>query len=78
MNTEMILDEIRLQDIPLTITLGELCGNVSKAYQIMEFVLKGEYSCAFDIACQLLTVNDALIEQQVNKFEIQKLINKNY
>lgn len=78
MNTEMILDEIKLQDIPLMITLGELCGNVSKAYQIMEFILKGEYSCAFDTACQLLIANDALMEQQVNKSEIQKLINKNF
>ena len=69
-------DSIRVKDIPIIVRLEDLCENVGKAFRIMELIRDGKHFEAFDIAVDILKANDAIIEQQVNKEEVMKIINK--
>ena len=66
---------IRIKDIPLTATMGELALNVSKAYKVMEAISEGRTQDAFDIAREILNDNDAIIERQVDKATVMEMIN---
>lgn len=69
-------EKILIKDIPLLVTLGELGVNIQKAHKIMIAITERRYHDAFNIASEILNENDAIIESQVNKDEIMKILNR--
>ncbi|MDH6342931.1 ferritin-like protein [Parabacteroides sp. PFB2-12] len=68
--------KIRLVDIPLEVTFGEICRNVSNAYKIMQAITEGRTNDAFDLAKTILNENDAIHDRQINKQVVLDMLNE--
>ena len=68
-------EKILIRDIPVVVTLGNLCKNVSLAHKIMVAIIEKREMDAFDIAKEILNNNDALIEANIDKEALTELIN---
>lgn len=68
--------QIDIRDTPLSISLGNVCQNVSWAYRIMEAIHEGRYDEAFEIANKIFKLNDAIIDEQVDRDEVLKIIDQ--
>ena len=66
---------IRIKDIPLSVTMSELCQNVSWSYKIMQLIAGKRYNEAFDLANTILNHNNAIVSKQVDTEAVMKLIN---
>ncbi|MGV8092508.1 MAG: hypothetical protein AB2L24_11670 [Mangrovibacterium sp.] len=71
---ETQLNFIRVKDIPLDVTLGDLSANISKAYKIMAAIHEGRTVDAFNLANEILKANDAIVEQRVDKDVTRRLM----
>ncbi len=69
-------ERILIKDLPIITTLGHIGMNVSKTYKIMVAIHEGRTDDAFNLANEILEANDAIIEEQIDKEELMKLINK--
>ena len=67
-------EKILIRDIPVVITLGDLCKNVSMAYKIMVAVIEGKTLDAHSIAKEILSNNDALIEANIDIEAVKELM----
>ena len=67
-------DKILIRDIPVVITLGDLCKNVSMAYKIMVAVIEGKALDVNSIAKEILSNNDALIEANIDTEALKELL----
>jgi len=67
-------EKILINDIPLTATHGELCQICSWAHKIMQSIAAKDDTKAFYLAKDILEHTDAIIERQVDKEAIMRLI----
>jgi hypothetical protein len=72
MNDELYF--IRVKDIPLTTTVGEIATNISKAYKIMTAIHEGRNADAFNLANEILNSNDEIIEREISKETLSQLM----
>ena len=68
----------RIRDIPLIVTMGDLCLNVSMAFKIMNLIVEGKTDDAFWIASEILKNNSCIMDSQTDKEAIQKLLDKEF
>ena len=68
-------EKILIREIPIIVTLGDLCLNVSMAYDIMVAIHEGRTDEAFNLANDLLNRNDQLAEAQAPKEKVKRLLN---
>lgn len=69
------LNFIRVQDIPLTVTLGEISTNVVKANKIMIAITEGRTEDAFNLANEILNANDAIAKREIDEETVRRLMN---
>ena len=67
-------EKILIREIPVVITLDDLCKNVSMAYKIMVAVIEGKTLDAHSIAKEILSNNDALIEANIDTEALKELL----
>jgi hypothetical protein len=70
--------ELRIspRDIPIVITLGDICLNARLAFSIMEAVQNGKYDEIFNIAEQIFNHNNEIANTLVNLKELCEMIDK--
>jgi len=78
MNIRKEPPKIRLRDIPLVVTMGDLCENVSRLFEIMKLINKGRANDAFWIADDLIKKNSALIDEQIDREAVQKILDREF
>ncbi|MGV8139478.1 MAG: hypothetical protein AB2L20_30140 [Mangrovibacterium sp.] len=70
------LELIRIKDIPVDCRLEEVVLNMSKAFKIMKAIHAGRYNEAFDLAEEIVTANDLIIDQRIGREKLKEILNK--
>lgn len=68
-------ERIRIQDIPVVVSLGFLCRICKSLYDILLHINQGNANEAFNIATRLFNETDSVIDQSVDREAIQRLLN---
>ncbi len=67
-------DKILVKDLPVLVTLGDLCLTCSKVYKVMTAIANNDYNNAFNIAKEVFEYNDKIISDAYDKDKVLKLI----